>query len=756
MTDTLAVFTHYIYEADFGIDSIFVVLHRKPGPCIMVCTRMWRVCLLFYVGILVENCNFCFGQNAGGIEVSEEVRQCYSRAGDINIGYLTTIRAFGESYDTCSEELGNVDRLQYVEAFRYTVEEVNNNPDILPNVTLGFVIMDACERDLTALTQSMRFLPLETTGEAGNTSTRNNYGTCGEKFSSFDVVGIVGPRASRMSVMVSSVLGIFHIPVLATFSTSDELSDKSRFPYFIRLVPPDRFQAKAIIDFIEHFGWTYISLVFSTGSYGENGAKLLEAEAKERDMCMPYSGKIPSDATEADYDFIVDNVFSFPNAKAVIVFLSTYDGRGFFHSAGKRSNSIEFVWIGGDDLQYEYYGAPSDGMFTFHFAVGEPTDFFKQYQTLTPSENQQDPWMPDLWQMLYQCTWGDSVSDNTSCEYYSSQPYPDQLLTKTITIPMDGVMVYAWALHNLMSELCPQAFSNPSLARNCVEGPDLLRYMKQVEFEGRSTNIKFDERGDMLGQYVITQYLYQDGNEVRVPMARWAKDTESLYVSQKNINWTLYQMERDDNDVPIAICSMPCKPKQIYVHKELYCCWDCRTCRENEIITANQSMCESCQLTYWPDEETATICKPISPIFVHFSDSFAIGLVGLTCLGMLVLITTIIIYILNWSSRLIKATSRELSMMTLIGIFLAFCTVFAFLAKPNLASCRAGHYGFNLSVALIYAPLLVKTNRLYRIFTGGKEGKKNMKFIGNRFQLITSLMLVLVQVRWNIQESLGP
>ena len=43
-------------------------------------------------------------------------------------------------------------------------------------------------------------------------------------------------------------------------ATLDELSDATRFKYFLRVVPPDRFQGQALADLIHHFGWPRVRL----------------------------------------------------------------------------------------------------------------------------------------------------------------------------------------------------------------------------------------------------------------------------------------------------------------------------------------------------------------------------------------------------------------------------------------------------------------------------------------------------------------
>lgn len=64
-------------------------------------------------------------------------------------------------------------------------------------------------------------------------------------------------------------LSNFQIPQISYASTSTELSDKSRFEYFSRVVPPDNYQAQAIAEIVKSFDWRYTSTVAVEGEYGE-------------------------------------------------------------------------------------------------------------------------------------------------------------------------------------------------------------------------------------------------------------------------------------------------------------------------------------------------------------------------------------------------------------------------------------------------------------------------------------------------------
>lgn len=71
------------------------------------------------------------------------------------------------------------------------------------------------------------------------------------------------------------------IPQVSYASTAPELSDDRRYDFFSRVVPPDSFQAQAMVDIIRALGWTYVSTVASEGSYGEKGVEAFTQLSKE-------------------------------------------------------------------------------------------------------------------------------------------------------------------------------------------------------------------------------------------------------------------------------------------------------------------------------------------------------------------------------------------------------------------------------------------------------------------------------------------
>lgn len=75
-------------------------------------------------------------------------------------------------------------------------------------------------------------------------------------------------------------------------STGTSLSDKTRYELFARTVPPDTFQALALVDVARAFNWTYVSIVSSEGQYGDSGMKAFLAEARARNVCIAVNEEV--------------------------------------------------------------------------------------------------------------------------------------------------------------------------------------------------------------------------------------------------------------------------------------------------------------------------------------------------------------------------------------------------------------------------------------------------------------------------------
>lgn len=124
----------------------------------------------------------------------------------------------------------------------------------------------------------------------------------------------------------SSSLIHLQIPQVSYASTAPELSDNTRYDFFSRVVPPDTYQAQAMVDIVKAMRWNYVSTVASEGNYGESGVDAFIQKSREDgesvlkhadDSCESYfrmehpPSKVITQ-TKADYENISgDSILSF-------------------------------------------------------------------------------------------------------------------------------------------------------------------------------------------------------------------------------------------------------------------------------------------------------------------------------------------------------------------------------------------------------------------------------------------------------------
>ena len=219
----------------------------------------------------------------------------------------------------CDSRLREPGVVQYVEALNYVIRRINSDPELLPNTSLGFVAIDDCATPEIALAGSLAFLPLGCRHTCRGAEVVHPVGV-------YDVIAVIGADSSQSSAMVANVLGQFSVPQISPSATSNLLSDKTRFPYFMRLAPPDRYQARAIIQILQHFDWTYVSVVYSRGSYGVELVARLRELAGEHGVCLSGAHEVSSVTDMVTFKKLVRILYA-SKARVVVLLVDQEEAR---------------------------------------------------------------------------------------------------------------------------------------------------------------------------------------------------------------------------------------------------------------------------------------------------------------------------------------------------------------------------------------------------------------------------------------------
>lgn len=102
-----------------------------------------------------------------------------------------------------------------------------------------------------------------------------------------------------MKCPLTGLFLVSQIPQISYASTAPELSDAARYDFFSRVVPPDSYQAQAMLDIVTAMGWTYVSMLASEGSYGESGVEAFAQASREAGgLGQGVKGQLTSRATK--------------------------------------------------------------------------------------------------------------------------------------------------------------------------------------------------------------------------------------------------------------------------------------------------------------------------------------------------------------------------------------------------------------------------------------------------------------------------
>ncbi|XP_022086048.1 metabotropic glutamate receptor-like [Acanthaster planci] len=659
-------------------------------------------------------------------------RRCvsYSKPGDVIIGGLFPIH-YVAGPGLCTDRQSRWGTM-LSEAMIYAVECINERDDVLPNVTLGYDIRDDCRSDDVALWHALALVNALNPNESS--------GLCPLEEHAVKVLGIVGTSEAATSIVATKAAAMYKVPMVSFSAAGGELGDKFRFPYFFRTAPENTLEVRAIADIIHTFGWVYVSLLHSTDSDYLHSALRFQEIVTDYGICVAYSAAIRTTADDEEVAQVVGELDRYPKAKVVVVIGDKFTGQKVMR-AGQAAGMVgRYQWIGGPRWGYlmkeEGLADISDGtIFVRSYSV--PVEGFVEFaQAKAPTEPHVSPWYKDLALSWMQ---GENCANISDCPLHVGD---------SGGAVVDSVHAIAFAFNDFMREKCANVSDCP-IGEIAKEGELFRQKLSAVSFTGVDGEaIRFDSSGNSGGKFTITN-LREDTGEHEVGLWVSAYDTvdQRLRIRPEEIRYV------DKSWIqPTSICTEECEAGFIVVPLEEKCCWGCKKCSSNEIVI-NKTLCYQCPRKEWPDK-SRTNCLLIIPSTFGWTETPVVVILVLSSLGIMLCALTITGLFVYGKHPLIKASSKELSSFNVVGLTLTFVTCVVLLMKPTYASCITAELGLALNSTLIYAPTLLKVNRIFRIFRKARKSTQRPKFISPKHQVVACLIFLTIQVTLSILSAI--
>ncbi|CAH1772821.1 unnamed protein product [Owenia fusiformis] len=698
--------------------------------------------------------------------------------GDILLGALFPVHAFNESSNSPGKcgAIQEQDGIQTLEAMLFALDEINNDPDFLPGFTLGAIALDSCDNEIHAVDQAVEFvkvmvfklsetvdeLPFECSGNDSAPHLKPEAKTLAK------ISGIIGGSSSAVSIQLARLLRIFKVPQVSYMSTSPDLSNKDRYEYFKRTVPSDTNQAKAIVQLLTEFNYTYVSAIYEDSNYGVKGFAELRKEAEANGICFAVTAVIDFDDSywnERHYDNLVKQLMSKPKATAVILYADHPQVRELFKAVHRAKLAQRFTWFGSDawsGRQSVVKGVESivNGAITTQPVAYTMPNFDEYFFGLNPRNNKRNAWFTEYWQQHFNCKFPNvDPMANTSEKQFPKICTGNEKISKNsgyfqnmnIHFVRDAVYAYAHALKNMHGDLCKGLPGLcPAMTPERIEGEELLKYLGEVKFKDVSKRqFKFMNGSDGPPRYTIRTYRHYETDPDIVPGLSSGWSNVGTHSSVPEDDFTLQlnaPFRRSIGSYPPSFCSQECTKGQVQKDVEGdSCCWICVNCTDYQITVSlgTEHMCIDCEGGTKPNMDQ-TQCLLIEEEYLKYSNPFSIGACILSIVGCVCVIFVGIVFAIHRKTPVIKAAGLELCYMLLIGIFLSYFVSFVFIAKPTPVSCALKRFFLGFCYTLCYATLLTKTNRISRIFNSQNSGKKT-KYISSGSQLFIVGVLVMIE-----------
>ncbi|XP_075434014.1 extracellular calcium-sensing receptor-like [Ascaphus truei] len=637
-------------------------------------------------------------------------------------------------------------------AMMFAVEEINSNPDLLPNISLGFQIFDSCVSMRRVVEGTFWVL---SGGQGSTPNYRCHKGS--------PLAGVIGDSASTRSILMAHMLGLYRYPQISYFSTSPLLSDRNLFPSFFRTIPSDEFQSQGLAQLVSHFGWTWIGLLAIDNDYGQFGIQVVQQEIVKVGACVAFVENILTGQHNSNAPHLV-RVIRKSTAKAIVVL--SY-GSAFLPVVEElvRQNVTGKIWVASESwstsalLSNKKFNRVLAGTIGFAINSGQMTGFFEYLHALHPSKSPNDTLIQEFWEQTFSCKWWDQKNvddwtDNTTIPQCTGRETLDSSMAeagqRSSLNVYTSVYAFAWALQRLIQ--C-QPGSGPFHHGVCANISSfrpwqLLHYIKSVNFETKDrTRMFFDAKGNPPALYdIVNWHLSATGSLEQVKVGSYdssAPDGKILRVDSAAIIWA-----SGGTQVPLSVCSPSCPSgfRKMASPGKAACCFECVPCPQGEISNQTDAVeCDRCSWDTWPSLQHDR-CLPKTIQFLSYIDSLGINLAAISLSSSMIPIGILGVFVSHKTTPIVRANNWFLSCLLLVSLSLCFLCSLAFIGYPQPENCLLRQVAFGIVFALCISCVLAKTITVIFAFKATKPGSRLRKWTGTKVSYFVIGPSVFIQL----------
>ncbi|XP_069858126.1 vomeronasal type-2 receptor 116-like [Dipodomys merriami] len=604
----------------------------------------------------------------------------------------------------------NLKKYQLLLTLVLAVEEINKNPHLLPNMTLGFEIYTAHYSSTDLLEDPLTWL-------SGKNKTIPNY-TCRRDTKAIAAL----TETSSTFVPIGTLLDLYKLPQF-TFGTFDPLlSDHGKFGTVYQMAAKDSGLALAMVSLMLHFSWNWVGLFITEENYGMWFLSEMREEMGKSTVCFAFENMVPySVLSDLSNDLSMQRQLMDLSTNVIIIYGDSTFLLGFilkfrhFLMTGKvwvMNSPYDDVTIAKRHFLIDSFHAPI--IFSHHHR--NTAGFTNFILTETFSKNSANNSFPRSWiQSVYSLLIKSDCRDLGHCSYNATLHW---LLRHIFDMTMsdesyniyNAVYALAHALHQMFLRHMEEPPVHNGQPRAFLS-LQLHPFLKKIQFTNPvGDQVVLNEERKLEAEYDIKSFWnFPEGLGQRVKVGEFSSSRpygQQLILFENLIEWPI-----GITKTPQSVCTENCGPgfRKASLEGNATCCFDCILCPENEISNAtDMEQCVRCA-----DHQFANIqrnhCLMKTESFLAYEDPLGMALICMALCCSALTAAVLGVFIKYQDTPIVKANNRALSYILLISLTCCFLCSLLFLGRPNTATCILQHTTFAVVFTVAVSTVLAKT-----------------------------------------------
>ncbi|XP_051018174.1 vomeronasal type-2 receptor 116-like [Acomys russatus] len=598
---------------------------------------------------------------------------------------------------------------QFVLALVFAIEEINRNPHLLPNTTLGFDVLNVAFSGKNILYSALLWL-------TRMSIPIPNYNFVQKRISPVAITG----TSLVISAQIETLIQLYKIPQLTFGPFYSTLNDPEQFKFLYQIAPKDTSLSLAIVSLLLHFNWSWVGLIISDDHQGSQILSDLRKDMESKSICIAsvkmISGTWNSFSNELWKS--LEKIEESP-ANVIIICGDTISLQGLMRHIAQLLITWK-VWILNSqwdvDTYSDYFMEESfHGSLIFSHHHKEMVDFTKFVQTVNPYKYPEDIYLPKFWYLFFKCSFSEvdcqlleNCQPNASLELLPRHLF-DPSMSEDVYNIYNAVYAVAYSLHEMIlqqTQIQPNDNGEAMVFFPWQFLPFLKNTLMKNHMRGHTV---MEGRRNLDSEYdVLNFWNFPKGLGLKVKVGTFSPNApqgQQFSVSEHIIQWPTKFTK-----IPQSVCSENCRPgfRKAAQEGKAVCCFDCIPCADNEISNeTDMDQCVKCPESHYANLEK-NHCLQKSVSFLAFDDPLGMALtVTALCFSVLTAVV-LAVFVKHRDTPIVKANNRALSYTLLLTLIVCFLSSLLFIGKPNTASCILQETAFGILFTVALSTVLAK------------------------------------------------